>query len=108
MSDENNSNAKKIIAITAFVITFVSTIVGLVQFFGVSELDVIRGEYSMVDKTNSGRQVNLISDIAKNAGKIVYFDSVLIELDSSSEEIQDETGKIFFILLTLTSYTALK
>lgn len=91
MSNENSS-AKKITAIAAFVITVISAAVGLLQFFSVSEMTVIRGEYSMLDKTNQGGQINLITEIANNVGKIVYFDAVRIEIDHDAESMKEEPG----------------
>lgn len=89
MSDENITSTKKITAIAVFVITVISTAVGLLQFFSVSELTVIRGEYSMLDKTNQGGQINLITEIANNSGKIVYFDAARIEIDHNAENMQE-------------------
>ena len=84
----------KAITVFTIIVTLLSTIVGAIQFFSVAELPVIRGEYSLLDKTNQGKQLNLLNDIAKNAGRIVYFDQVVVEIaqDSEQEHRWDEYG----------------
>jgi len=82
---------RKYFAIITFFITIIPGIIGFIQFFSVTELPVIQGEFDLTDQSNKGKQLNFVNDIAKNAGKIIYFDRVSILIGDDEHREENET-----------------
>ncbi len=82
---------KKYIKVFSVVVVVISSFVGFIKFFSVTELPVISGEFDLEDFTNKGRQLNFVDDVSKNAGKIVYFDQVQLLTDISNDRYQENS-----------------
>ena len=78
--DQSRGYSNKILVALISFIGFVSTVIGLIQFFNVEPLPVIEGTFCLTnnDHTNKGRIIELIRKIARNSNNIVYFKTVSV------------------------------
>lgn len=74
-----NTKKKTIITFVVFLIGILSSAIGLFQFFSVETFPVIKGEFCLSDNTKNGRLIELVNEVSRKSGDIIYFDNVRIE-----------------------------
>lgn len=72
---DNLNTAKGYFGVATFLIALASGIIGFM--FYVPELPRIEYTVDLTDNTSEGRQLNFVNDVARYAGRVVYFDLIL-------------------------------